>query len=206
MKRNLLGVLVLLAMCVSCNNDDAAYRLEEITDSIRGTYRLKSATVLENELDLNGDGKVTNDMFAEFYSFGDYVLSIKVKIIPASLYNEEIRFGVDIPKQSVRYWKDTGKYEFEFVNFRTAYFYYSIDNGGNIIIKPVQEVLTDYSDEDNLGIRNICYRGDVVKSLTFNGNGEIELLMDDTCYDFASNQVINVPVKIVYERKSFSIN
>lgn len=86
-------------------------------------------------------------------------------------------------------------------------FKYSVDRSGKINTAAYNE-----GNGDDLGgeyddmIYLIDYQGNSARSLTFDQEGGFEAVIDCTCYDFATDEVVTVPVLFVYERVSYSLD
>ena len=52
----------------------------------------------------------------------------------------------------------------------------------------------------------IDYQGNSAKEIAFDQAGGFEAVVDCTCYDFATDEMVTVPVRFVYERVSYSLD
>lgn len=201
--KNFSFILLMMLMLVSCSEveDDS---LERITDTIRGKYECKSVSIQGRSLDLNGDGIVSGNMldeFEKFWSAGDILL----RVFPVRQYGEEQVMSVEIPKQDVYYDKRSGEYETPNLYGRTMFidFMYSVDETGALSIRPGS--YNDISSEDDDMIYHVDFRDNSAVWLTMDRKGKIEAMIECTCYDFASGELITVPAIFVYERISYAL-
>lgn len=197
-----------MAIFSSCNprEDDT---LERVNDTIVGSYGCKSATIQNFALDLNGDGLTGNDIFAEFKGFdvANWLWKERwLRINPVIRYGETQSINLEIPKQLVNYDKKTGEYVLEsmFGGFMCIGFDYTVDVSGLLVATP-EAGARDLSDEDKDVIERIDCRNNCAKEIRFDQQGGIEMLVDCTCYDFATDKLLTVPVLFIYERVSYSL-
>lgn len=203
-------LLPLLLLSCSKEEDDS---LEKITDTIVGRYVCRSATIQGRLLDINGDGKVGDDMMAEFEGFElayQRITEEPVRIFPVKEYETDESFHIEIPKQRVDYDKRSGKYIIRGMYIGDSMyigFEYSVDRSGKINAAPHNE-----GNGDDLGgeyddmIYLIDYQGNSAKEIAFDQAGGFEAVVDCTCYDFATDEMVTVPVRFVYERVSYSLD
>ena len=211
--KKIFYVFLLPLLFLSCSKEEDDDGLEKITDTIVGRYVCRSATIQGRLLDLNGDGTAGDDMVAEFEGFElayQRITEEPVRIFPVKEYETEESFLIEIPKQRVDYDKRAGKYIIKdmyigdsmFIGFK-----YSVDRSGKINTAAYNE-----GNGDDLGgeyddmIYLIDYQGNSARSLTFDQAGGFEAVIDCTCYDFATDEVVTVPVLFVYERVSYSLD
>lgn len=206
--RVLFAIFLFMVIITSCkkNDDDS---LERINDTIVGSYGCKSATIQNYTLDLNGDGVTGNDIFAEFNGFdvANWLWGERwLWIYPVRKYGETQKINLEIPRQLVNYDKRTGKYEVDTVlgGFICIGFYYTVDESGLLVSMP-EEGARDLADEDEDVIQRIDCRDNCAKEMRFDQQGGIEMLVDCTFYDFATDRLLTVPVQFIYERVSYSI-
>ena len=200
-------LLPLLLLSCSKEEDDS---LEKITDAIIGRYECRSATIQGRPLDLNEDGTAEDDMIAEFKGFDIYNWfwqDLQTSVSPVKSYGEKRLIYITIPKQRVNYDKRTGEYTFKAMFGDILYigFEYSVEESGKIITEPDMKGGNDYSYEDDSMIELIDYRNNCGRSLSFDQAGGFEALVDCTCYDFATDDMVTVPILFVYERVSYSL-
>ena len=193
-------MMLMLASCSEVEDDS----LERITDTIRGKYECKSVSIQGRSLDLNGDGIASGDMldeFEKFWSPGDILL----RVFPVRQYGEEQVMSVEIPKQDVYYDKRSGEYETPNLYGYTMFinFMYSIDETGALSTRPGS--YNDISSEDDGMIYHVDFRDNSAVWLTMDRKGKIEAMIECTCYDFASGELITVPAIFVYERISYAL-
>ena len=203
-------LLPLLLLSCSKEEDDS---LEKITDTIIGRYECRSATIQGRLLDINGDGKVGDDMMTEFEGFElayQRITEEPVRIFPVKEYETDESFHIEIPKQRVDYDKRSGKYIIRGMYIGDSMyigFEYSVDRSGKINAAPHNE-----GNGDDLGgeyddmIYLIDYQGNSAKEIAFDQAGGFEAVVDCTCYDFATDEMVTVPVRFVYERVSYSLD
>lgn len=203
-------LLPLLFLSCSKEEDDS---LEKITDTIVGRYVCRSATIQGRLLDINGDGKVGDDMITEFEGFElayQRITEEPVRIFPVKEYETDESFHIEIPKQRVDYDKRSGKYIIRGMYIGDSMyigFEYSVDRSGKINAAPHNE-----GNGDDLGgeyddmIYLIDYQGNSAKEIAFDQAGGFEAVVDCTCYDFATDEMVTVPVRFVYERVSYSLD
>ncbi len=203
-------LLPLLLLSCSKEEDDS---LEKITDTIVGRYVCRSATIQGRLLDINGDGKVGDDMMTEFEGFElayQRITEEPVRIFPVKEYETDESFHIEIPKQRVDYDKRSGKYIIRGMYIGDSMyigFEYSVDRSGKINAAPHNE-----GNGDDLGgeyddmIYLIDYQGNSAKEIAFDQAGGFEAVVDCTCYDFATDEMVTVPVRFVYERVSYSLD
>lgn len=203
-------LLPLLFLSCSKEEDDS---LEKITDTIVGRYVCRSATIQGRLLDINGDGKVGDDMMTEFEGFElayQRITEEPVRIFPVKEYETDESFHIEIPKQRVDYDKRSGKYIIRGMYIGDSMyigFEYSVDRSGKINAAPHNE-----GNGDDLGgeyddmIYLIDYQGNSAKEIAFDQAGGFEAVVDCTCYDFATDEMVTVPVRFVYERVSYSLD
>ena len=203
-------LLPLLLLSCSKEEDDS---LEKITDTIVGRYVCRSATIQGKLLDLNGDGTAGDDMMAEFEGFElayQRITEEPVRIFPVKEYETDESFHIEIPKQRVDYDKRSGKYIIRGMYIGDSMyigFEYSVDRSGKINAAPHNE-----GNGDDLGgeyddmIYLIDYQGNSAKEIAFDQAGGFEAVVDCTCYDFATDEMVTVPVRFVYERVSYSLD
>lgn len=203
-------LLPLLLLSCSKEEDDS---LEKITDTIVGRYVCRSATIQGRLLDINGDGKVGDDMMKEFEGFElayQRITEEPVRIFPVKEYETDESFHIEIPKQRVDYDKRSGKYIIRGMYIGDSMyigFEYSVDRSGKINAAPHNE-----GNGDDLGgeyddmIYLIDYQGNSAKEIAFDQAGGFEAVVDCTCYDFATDEMVTVPVRFVYERVSYSLD
>lgn len=201
--KNPVHIILILALFASCGKiEDNS--LELITDTVRGKYECRSVSIQGRSLDLNGDGIVSGNMldeFEKFWSPGDILL----RVFPVRQYGEEQVMSVEIPKQDVYYDKRSGKYETPNLYGYTMFinFMYSIDETGALSTRPGS--YNDISSEDDDMIYHIDFRDNSAVWLTMDRKGKIEAMIECTCYDFASGELITVPAIFVYERISYAL-
>lgn len=203
-------LLPLLLLSCSKEEDDS---LEKITDTIVGRYVCRSATIQGRLLDINGDGTAGDDMVAEFEGFElayQRITEEPVRIFPVKEYETDESFHIEIPKQRVDYDKRSGKYIIRGMYIGDSMyigFEYSVDRSGKINAAPHNE-----GNGDDLGgeyddmIYLIDYQGNSAKEIAFDQAGGFEAVVDCTCYDFATDEMVTVPVRFVYERVSYSLD
>lgn len=203
-------LLPLLFLSCSKEEDDS---IEKITDTIVGRYVCRSATIQGRLLDINGDGKVGDDMMTEFEGFElayQRITEEPVRIFPVKEYETDESFHIEIPKQRVDYDKRSGKYIIRGMYIGDSMyigFKYSVDRSGKINAAPHNE-----GNGDDLGgeyddmIYLIDYQGNSAKEIAFDQAGGFEAVVDCTCYDFATDEMVTVPVRFVYERVSYSLD
>ena len=169
-------LLPLLFLSCSKEEDDS---LEKITDTIVGRYVCRSATI---------QGRL---------------------LFPVKEYETEESFHIEIPKQRVDYDKRSDKYIIRGMYIGDSMyigFEYSVDRSGKINTAPYNE-----GNSDDLGgeyddmIYLIDYQGNSAREISFDQAGGFEALVDCTCYDFATDEMVTVPVLFVYERVSYSL-
>ena len=201
--KNPVHIILILALFASCGKiEDNS--LELITDTVRGKYECRSVSIQGRSLDLNGDGIVSGNMLDEFEKFwrpGDILL----RVFPVRQYGEESAISVEIPKQDVYYDKRSGEYETPNLYGYTMFinFMYSIDETGALSIRPGS--YNDISSEDDDMIYHVDFRDNSAVWLTMDRKGKIEAMIECTCYDFASGELITVPAIFVYERISYAL-
>lgn len=207
--RHLFRILLLLVMFASCNKpaDDT---LEKITDTIVGRYLCKSATIQGYQLDLDGNGIASDDIIAEFERFEAAFWTTRdtpVRISPVKEYGQVANIDIEIPKQRVNYDKRTGEYIIKIMSGSSMYicFRYSVDESGKIVTWPYNEGNSTLGWEDKDMIELIDYRDNSAKEIIFDQKGGFQALIDCTFYDFATDNIITVPVLFVYERVSYSL-
>ena len=76
-------------------------------------------------------------------------------------------------------------------------FEYSVDRSGKINAAPHNE-----GNGDDLGGEY----DDMIYLIDYQGNSGFEAVVDCTCYDFATDEMVTVPVRFVYERVSYSLD
>lgn len=209
--KKIFYVFLLPLLFLSCSKEEDDDGLEKITDTIVGMYECRSATIQGRLLDLNGDGTAGDDMIAEFKGFDIYNWfgqDLHARVHPVKSYGEKQLIYITIPKQRVNYDKRTGEYTFKAMFGDILYigFRYSVNESGMIITEPDEKGGNDYSYEDDSMIELIDYRNNCGRSLTFDQEGGFEAVIDCTCYDFATDEVVTVPVLFVYERVSYSLD
>lgn len=197
-----------MAIFSSCNprEDDT---LERVNDTIVGSYGCKSATIQNFALDLNGDGLTGNDFLSEFKGLDVvnwFPQKMSLKIYPVKKIGETQSIYPLIPKQLVNYDKKSGKYILDsiFGDFMSMRFDYTVDASGRLVSTP-EAGARDLSDEDKDVIKRIDCRNNCAKGIRFDQQGGIEMLVDCTCYDFATDKLLTVPVLFIYERVSYSL-
>lgn len=205
-----LFVLLLLIIISSCGKP-VDNRLEEITDTIIGQYRLQSGVILGEPLDLNCDGVAGTDIEAEFKGFPQALGFMKspVRVFPALHFGEEMGVNIEIPKQRVNYMKTTGHYVIEellnggsiFISFK----YYVDEGTGNIVAGPEKESSTDRVADSYDITYLVDYKDNEGRSIRFDQDGGIEVVVDCTFYDYSSDSLVNAPVMFKYERFSYSL-
>ena len=149
-------------------------------------------------------------MIAEFKGFDIYNWfwqDLQTSVSPVKSYGEKRLIYITIPKQRVNYDKRTGEYTFKAMFGDILYigFEYSVEESGKIITEPDMKGGNDYSYEDDSMIELIDYRNNCGRSLSFDQAGGFEALVDCTCYDFATEDMVTVPILFVYERVSYSL-
>lgn len=206
-------VFLLPLLFLSCSKEEEDDSLEKITDTIVGRYVCRSATIQGRLLDINGDGKVGDDMITEFEGFElayQRITEEPVRIFPVKEYETDESFHIEIPKQRVDYDKRSGKYIIRGMYIGDSMyigFEYSVDRSGKINAAPHNE-----GNGDDLGgeyddmIYLIDYQGNSAKEIAFDQAGGFEAVVDCTCYDFATDEMVTVPVRFVYERVSYSLD
>ena len=206
-------VFLLPLLLLSCSKEEDDDGLEKITDTIVGMYECRSATIQGRLLDINGDGKVGDDMMTEFEGFElayQRITEEPVRIFPVKEYETDESFHIEIPKQRVDYDKRSGKYIIRGMYIGDSMyigFEYSVDRSGKINAAPHNE-----GNGDDLGgeyddmIYLIDYQGNSAKEIAFDQAGGFEAVVDCTCYDFATDEMVTVPVRFVYERVSYSLD
>lgn len=209
MMKHLFRILLVLVMFASCNKpaDDT---LEKITDTIVGKYSCKSATIQGYQLDIDGNGIASDDIIAEFEIFEAACWAIRdrpVRISPVKEYGEVSNINIEIPKQRVNYDKRTGEYTIKIMSGSSMYicFRYSVDESGKIVTWPYNEGNSTLGWEDKDMIELIDYRDNSAKEIILDQKGGFQALIDCTFYNFATDNIITVPVLFVYERVSYSL-
>ncbi|MDE6870591.1 MAG: hypothetical protein K2J62_00540 [Bacteroidales bacterium] len=207
--RRLFHTLLVLVVFASCNKpaDDT---LEKITDTIVGRYMCKSATIQGYQLDLDGNGIVSDDVIAEFERFEAAFWAIRdrpVRISPVKEYGQVANINIEIPKQRVNYDKRTGEYLIKIMSGSSMYicFRYLVDESGKIVAWPYNEGNSILGWEDDDMIEFVDYRDNSAKEIILDQKGGFQALIDCTFYDFATDKIITVPVLFVYERVSYSL-
>lgn len=211
--KKIFYVFLLPLLFLSCSKEEDDDGLEKITDTIVGMYECRSATIQGRLLDINGDGKVGDDMMTEFEGFElayQRITEEPVRIFPVKEYETDESFHIEIPKQRVDYDKRSGKYIIRGMYIGDSMyigFEYSVDRSGKINAAPHNE-----GNGDDLGgeyddmIYLIDYQGNSAKEIAFDQAGGFEAVVDCTCYDFATDEMVTVPVRFVYERVSYSLD
>ena len=207
--RRLFHTLLVLVIFASCNKpaDDT---LEKITDTIVGRYMCKSATIQGYQLDLDGNGIVSDDVIAEFERFEAAFWAIRdrpVRISPVKEYGQVANINIEIPKQRVNYDKRNDEYLIKIMSGSSMYicFRYLVDESGKIVAWPYNEGNSTLGWEDDDMIEFVDYRDNSAKEIILDQKGGFQALIDCTFYDFATDKIITVPVLFVYERVSYSL-
>lgn len=207
--RRLFHTLLVLVIFASCNKpaDDT---LEKITDTIVGRYMCKSATIQGYQLDLDGNGIVSDDVIAEFERFEAAFWAIRdrlVRISPVKEYGQVANINIEIPKQRVNYDKRNDEYLIKIMSGSSMYicFRYLVDESGKIVAWPYNEGNSTLGWEDDDMIELVDYRDNSAKEIILDQKGGFQALIDCTFYDFATDKIITVPVLFVYERVSYSL-
>lgn len=203
----LFGVLFFIG---SCTKKDDKELLRNVTDGLRGRYQCKSITFLNGPVDLDDDGKSHEDLIEEFKTFGNSsnVIRTFLRISPVSDYNEEGSINVEVPMQGLNFEKSSGMYYIDTPfggNGAYMCFRYSVDREGKVSLWADNTKNTDFSNDIGDEIEYIDYiytKGDKILKLE---NGELEVLVNGCYYDFATKKLVKGPVKLKYERKSYSI-
>lgn len=208
-----LFVMSMAAALCSCEKDSKLKDMIETShDAMRGSYELKVIEWLgEGAVDLDGDGKASADLFAEFsgvFAFNEREMAIGVAeshVKPA--YNrkeshvtiEEFRKGrisLSIPFQCVTENIINGKaYYSMFPIFMSGGLRYSVLDDGSYSIELFSPGWTGNQPVD---IRHFD-KGKV----TFPAPGRILLEIECNFYDHLINGCVTGPVRFSFERYSF---
>lgn len=214
MKTNIhLTIVAIIMALVSCTpKEDPQELLNNVCDQIRGKYICKSITFKGEPLDLNNDGISGNDLIKEFEGFQVATHRIHnepVRIPPVASYNESQNITFEIPKQRVNYDKRNKTYIIkDMLNGDSMFicFTYTIDESGRITAKSDNSQNNNLMSEDDDTIYLIDYnQSNRARKMTFDQKGKIEALIDCTFYDFATETLVTVPTRYIYERTSYSL-
>lgn len=204
-------ILFFAVLTVSCaEEEDDIY--EMVNDTVVGEYEYKSATIQGHRLDLNGDGTASDDMMAEFEGIAliDLIWGATLRVSPYDpFWGGRQSVNVVIPKQSIDYDKTTGEYITDFLrgNPMDLTFSWWIDESGKIHTEGDKRTENDELSDDygNIIKQVDCMNSNnIAKELTFDQKGGIKALIESSYYDFATDQLLKVPVVIEYERVSYS--
>lgn len=204
-------ILFFAALAVSCaEEEDDIY--EMVNDTVVGKYEYKSATIQGYSLDLNGDGIASDDVMAEFEGIAliDLIWGATLRVSPYDpFWGGRQSVNVVIPKQSIDYDKTTGEYITDFLrgNPMDLTFSWWIDESGKIHTEGDKRTENDELSDDygNIIKQVDCMNSNnIAKELTFDQKGGIKALIESSYYDFATDQLLKVPVVIEYERVSYS--
>lgn len=206
-------ILFFAALAVSCaEEEDDIY--EMVNDTVVGKYEYKSATIQGYSLDLNGDGIASDDVMAEFEGIAliDLIWGATLRVSPYDpFWGGRQSVNVVIPKQSIDYDKTTGEYITDFLrgNPMDLTFSWWIDESGKIHTEGDKRTENDELSDDygNIIKRVDCKNSNnIAKELTFDQKGGIKALIESSYYDFATDQLLTVPVLFEYERVSYSLD
>ena len=210
----IVSLAVMTALAVSCaEEEDDIY--EMVSDTVVGKYEYKSVTIQGYSLDLNGDGIASDDVMAEFEGKTmnmDWLWRTPLKVFPYDpFWGEKERLHVEIPKQYIDYDKTTGEYvtDFMYGNSMILTFCWWIDESGKIYTEGEKRGEDEdlYYEDDRIIERVDCKNSNnIAKELTFDQKGGIKALVESSYYDFATDQLLTVPVLFEYERVSYSLD
>ena len=209
----IVSLAVMTALAVSCaEEEDDIY--EMVNDTVVGKYEYKSVTIQGYSLDLNGDGIASDDVMAEFEGITliDLIWGATLRVSPYDpFWGGRQRVNVVIPKQCIDYDKTTGEYITDFLrgNPMDLTFSWWIDESGKIYTEgeKMGEDEDLYKEDDRIIERVDCKNSNnIAKELTFDQKGGIKALIESSYYDFATDQLLTVPVLFEYERVSYSLD
>lgn len=209
----IVSLAVMTALAVSCaEEEDDIY--EMVNDTVVGKYEYKSVTIQGYSLDLNGDGIASDDVMAEFEGKTmnmDWLWRRPLKVFPYDPFWGKERLHVEIPKQYIDYDKTTGEYvtDFMYGNSMILTFSWWIDESGKIYTEGEKRGEDEdlYYEDDRIIERVDCKNSNnIAKELTFDQKGGIKALIESSYYDFATDQLLTVPVLFEYERVSYSLD
>lgn len=207
-------MFMIVALC-GCDKDRKLKEMiAETHDAVRGSYELKGIEWLgEDALDLDGDGKASTDLFAEFVSVfaldesrmeiglsGSYVKPHDEKNY-AYITIEGLRKGsisLSLPFQCITENIINGKaYYSIFPMFLSNGLYYYVLDDGSYSIEPFSPGWSGSQPVDMSYIDN--------GKVTFPAPGRILLEIKCKFYDYSTDRCIAGAVRFSFERYSFEV-
>lgn len=209
--RHIFSIPVLLAILLnSCSKEDN--KLEQISDSLQGTYRCISMDWKGNPIDLDGDGNQNANFYEEFSSFANAVSAFAspVRIEPVSKYNQEYPIQLYIPMQFLKYNKVSKEYSLRYGlagNTNYVFFSFTVEYDGSLTFSTRNDRIDNNMYRDGQwDTEGVDYPTTCAHHVLYFKEGTFAVRIIGTYYDFASQQLVTGPVDLTYERVSYSVN
>lgn len=202
----LSATFLLLAGCEK--PDHTKDLLNKVCDDLRGRYVCESIIFKGEPIDINGDGIVNTNLVEEFktLNYARAMMETSQRIFPASDYEQEMFFDLEIPMQAVDFDKRTNEYRTGisgsgmFISFS-----YKVDNSGAVTYMAHNERDSELWEDWTEEVSNIDNKFTHGESIVRFLNGVLIALVNCAYYDYNTETFIQGQAEFTYGRVSYSL-